>query len=529
MEVIDILDSLQHRTSFGGIGTAYQYVSGVAPCFDGGLCPVKSFGKDGKNWEKELQSSASRLVYSDKRTQDSSFISRSAVDGGDAFVLTYDTVLTSRDRDRDRDIVEPKGMVVDVNMPLLWQHIQLQPIGKMLGVLYRDDEQIVIKNGIVDTDLGRDAAKLVRAGVLRTSVGFVPAAFEPIGFKSTEKGKVPDGWHIKESNALENSLVSIPANPSANIIAIYEKEFDGLCGVYSKGGLRNSLVREWAKSVYDSRTVIFKGHDFAMSQKMKTGKDGGVSTEDGDTMGDGVDLQGEENAGGGNGEDNGGKPPKGTGNENGKGEGVAAAGGKRKNPKMRTHEVNSASGKDQGKSPSVECCGELSGSDGGSGLTVGEPEGGRGVNGSLYTDKGVAPYRIKSSYLDGKVIYGSFEWVREKLTKSLREANGNDWQVLSLFPDSAIVTQGQDLWRAAWDMADEGPEWASDFEEVEGPEDIDFKDLAIDSCDRICRELTRKAVYGDQSAVQAMINMGGLAENFQKSIEEDRLRDMLGL
>ena len=268
----DVLGSLECRSGVGrwGIGTAAQYVKSIhdeSPASD-----VAKIGDETK-WKSELADAAGRLTYCDDDMGIKSFSDGTGITNG--AVLEYDCVLSSRRMDRDGDILEPKGMNIDKSMPLLWQHLQLQPIGKHVKVLSQDDSLLQCKFAIADIALGRDAATLVKFGALRKSHGFkpIPGEFEPVDFVKNAQGAVVyndkgqplvKGWHVKKSNVYEGSLVSIPANADGNVLRLYEKQFDGLATAFSRDLLEDSLVKHWAKSIYDKRPVTVPGIDLVV-------------------------------------------------------------------------------------------------------------------------------------------------------------------------------------------------------------------------------------------------------------------------
>lgn len=258
-----LLDDVRSRQNFVGFGlsTADRYLKDISNCLTGGgHCPTKIFDlENGEVWAKALKEAADRLVYCDEKSCDPDFIQKSIRQGTDIIkgaVLEYDTVLTSRRKDRDGDVIEPAGFVLDEKMPVLWHHMQMQPIGKMISKVRHDKEIIVVKNALADTPLGRDAAALVSFGALRTSQGFKGGEFEPLEIKRNSQGQeYVAGWHFKTGTTVENSLVSVPANVDANILATYAKEFDGVCTAYSRGDLHTDAFKHWAKSLYDQRPV----------------------------------------------------------------------------------------------------------------------------------------------------------------------------------------------------------------------------------------------------------------------------------
>jgi len=264
MLIEDILKSLATRTldTPYGISTARRSIASMEPCLSGGLCPTQIFKIASADlWAKELIDADSRLTYCNADMANPEHIEKSIRDGADITphcVLEYDCILSSRSRDRDRDIIDQKGgLDIDTKMPLLWQHIQVQPIGKHVAVLSQDDQYTKCRFAIADTELGRDAATLARFGALRKSHGFRPSEFVPVEIVKGSDGKdVVRGWHIKRAACMEGSLVSIPANPDTAIIATYAKEFDGVATSFSKGLLKNQMVKSWAQTVYDSRPTM---------------------------------------------------------------------------------------------------------------------------------------------------------------------------------------------------------------------------------------------------------------------------------
>ncbi len=88
------------------------------------------------------------------------------------------------------------------------------PIGSMKSVISQNDERAICRFRVADTQLGRDAVKLMQAGALRKSIGFRPMQFKAIGFTKSAEGKdEPTGFEIFKSLCLEASAVSIPPMP----------------------------------------------------------------------------------------------------------------------------------------------------------------------------------------------------------------------------------------------------------------------------------------------------------------------------
>jgi hypothetical protein len=215
-----------------GIGLAVQYSGGI------------KIPQTATQAIRRMKAAASRLVYRHKD---------SLVDGGLAnnevfgkltseiqptknALMDFINVLTSPRQDRDRDIVRTDGVDVDPRMPLLWQHIPEEPIGRMvrdIGIC--SDGKYRTHMAIADTQLGHDAATLVEFDALRISHGFDPLEFEPLGSSDDE------GWDIIKCHVMEGSLVSIPSNVDCGIEA------------WSKNKLKSPRVKSFYKRQWDGR------------------------------------------------------------------------------------------------------------------------------------------------------------------------------------------------------------------------------------------------------------------------------------
>ena len=117
--------------------------------------------------------------------------------------------------DRTKDVMRPEGCVLDnyrENNIVLASHDPTQPIG---------NATVTIRNGRVEAlidfaEKGLSAKAdewcgLAKAGVIRA----VSVGFDPIEYKPNKAG----GYDYDKWELMELSLVSVPANPSARIIA----------------------------------------------------------------------------------------------------------------------------------------------------------------------------------------------------------------------------------------------------------------------------------------------------------------------
>lgn len=97
--------------------------------------------------------------------------------------------------------------------PLLWQHDARQPIGAHLD-MYEDEKGLYIKGKLLVDDIqqAKEAHALLRNGVISGM---------SIGFDVADEGMDYDGktnvWNLTKLNLWENSLVTFPANPDAQV------------------------------------------------------------------------------------------------------------------------------------------------------------------------------------------------------------------------------------------------------------------------------------------------------------------------
>lgn len=127
-------------------------------------------------------------------------------------------VATTPEPDRMGDIVEPLGVKFKNPMPLLWQHKADKPVGTVTF-------EKPTKGGI---KFEARIASIDEAGTLKerldeawqsVKLGLVKAV--SIGFRALEYSFMEDGGvHFLESEVMELSLVTIPANASATIQSI---------------------------------------------------------------------------------------------------------------------------------------------------------------------------------------------------------------------------------------------------------------------------------------------------------------------
>jgi len=133
----------------------------------------------------------------------------SAYDG--TFILSTDSV------DRYGDVIEQSGWDLENfkrNPVALWMHDQRNPIGVWHNIRI-ETNRLVADLKLASTNLARLAKQLIDDGVLRAvSVGFLPKEANRLDEKNPSSG-----YLIKAAELLEVSLVSVPANQDALMIA----------------------------------------------------------------------------------------------------------------------------------------------------------------------------------------------------------------------------------------------------------------------------------------------------------------------
>jgi len=127
-----------------------------------------------------------------------------------------DVTITTRERDREGDIVEPSGLDFGnflENPVVLWAHDTAHPpIGRVRSITVLDD-RVDAKVQFADTEQGRECFALYRDRYLNAwSIGFLPRAWTPLAPSREDPRR---GFHITSAEVVELSGVPVPANPRA--------------------------------------------------------------------------------------------------------------------------------------------------------------------------------------------------------------------------------------------------------------------------------------------------------------------------
>lgn len=116
--------------------------------------------------------------------------------------------------DSQKDIVLPGAFIKSIQgraakVKMLWQHKQDLPVG-IWTEMKETAQGLYVKGQILDTTLGNDVYKLLKAGAIdRMSIGYSPKNYD-IDRKTGVRS-------LKEVELFEVSLVTFPANDAATI------------------------------------------------------------------------------------------------------------------------------------------------------------------------------------------------------------------------------------------------------------------------------------------------------------------------
>ena len=259
----DFRRSLRDTTKHG-IATAEFYVKQLAGQYGNEQAAAMYCNGRSVKWSTALKQARSEFTYHAKGMgplplDDMAIDQSSKIDKG--AYAEYEAVIGTSDKDMDGDIVEPYGYDFDMKSPALWMHAHGMPVGSLKSIVSQDEKQATCRFKVADTALGRDAVALMQVGALRKSIGFKPVEFTPLGFKKDAKTgqDVPDGWHVKKSKILENSLVSVPANLKTGVNAVYGKAIDGILTLSGQKKFQDERIALWAKSFDEGRPSAVRG------------------------------------------------------------------------------------------------------------------------------------------------------------------------------------------------------------------------------------------------------------------------------
>jgi hypothetical protein len=241
-----------------GIITADRYVRSLQGVLGIDGCYHRlSRGKT--SYDDLLKQASETLVYSNEEMDASDIFSKdedlSHATGISGLELPKDTLmafrhcLTSSRKDRDGDVLHSDGARVDPRMLLLWQHVHTMPIGKLVVVEQQNPKKLVVISAIVDmNDLCHDAAVMIDNGMGRFSHGFRAIRFDKV--KEDKEGVDGEGgFDVKEFEIMEESLVSVPANPDAETEEV-------LLSLVEGGKLTSPVMKDYGRGIRSRRPTV---------------------------------------------------------------------------------------------------------------------------------------------------------------------------------------------------------------------------------------------------------------------------------
>jgi HK97 family phage major capsid protein/HK97 family phage prohead protease len=174
-------------------------------------------------------------------------------------------IATTPSTDRMGDVVDPKGAMFRLPIPLLWQHDSSQPIGHVERAKVSEDG-ITIRAKLAKIDEpGKlkdrldEAWQSIKSGLVRgLSIGF-RATEDPKPIKGTF-GLLFEAWEM-----LELSAVTIPANADASITAIKSADQQVRAAL---GHEHKSSVRLSSSPGVSGKSINLKGQEMKTSEQI---------------------------------------------------------------------------------------------------------------------------------------------------------------------------------------------------------------------------------------------------------------------
>jgi hypothetical protein len=244
----------QKKSSFGmGILTADKYVATLAEYLGPDACN-KLASKGRGSFSDLLQKASRQLVYSndemlvEEKQVTSNTLAK--VELPKNCLMTFRHILTSSTKDRDGDTLHSDGANPDPKMLLLWQHLHVQPIGKMLVVTEQNSKHLEVISCIVDMNqLCQDAAVMIDNGMGRFSHGFRALEFTETKARDGLEGS---GFDVTKFEIMEESLVSVPANVDAQTEEV-------LLSLVEGGKLTSPIMKRVGRGIRDKRAIQVPG------------------------------------------------------------------------------------------------------------------------------------------------------------------------------------------------------------------------------------------------------------------------------
>lgn len=178
-------------------------------------------------------------------------------DGDTRTVEGYASVFNNVDS--YKDIVLPgafaKTLKKKRTIPMLWQHDSDEVVG-VWSELEERDRGLYVKGSIVDTSMGLDAYKLLKAGAITgMSIGYSTKQYEIDTEKNVRK--------LMELDLYEVSLVTFPANEKAQITRV-----KSLNGAYMTEREFEEFLRDVGElSQKEAKIVVSQGYKALLNHR----------------------------------------------------------------------------------------------------------------------------------------------------------------------------------------------------------------------------------------------------------------------
>jgi len=249
----NIRSRAEKKSSFNyGLLTADRYVKTLQDAVGEQACYRHVQRNDRGPWtsfDDVMQKAAKTLTYSTPEMEVKELKAKlpEGIETPKDTLMVFRHVLTTSKKDRDGDILRTGGATVDPKMLLLWQHVHTLPIGKMLAVANHTKDELQLFSCIVDmNDVCHDAAVMIDNDMGRFSHGFRALDFMEI--KEGGDGEAPGGYDVKRFEILEESLVSVPANPDSETEEV-------LLSLVEGGKLTSGMMKDCATVIRDKRSL----------------------------------------------------------------------------------------------------------------------------------------------------------------------------------------------------------------------------------------------------------------------------------
>lgn len=253
----DFIEAIRARqrkkTEFGyGILTADLYLKQLIDAIGIDLCWGMT-SRGNVSFDDLMRKAASVAVYSspemvvEEKARDSYGSLPKGIELPKNTLMVFRHVLTTSTEDRDGDKLHSEGASIDPKMLLLWQHIHTMPIGKFLAVSDQNKHWLKVWSALVDiNELCHDAAVMIDNGMGRFSHGFRALEFTEV---KEANGAPRGGFEIHRFEIMEESLVTVPANPDAQTEEVVLSLVDG-------GKLKSAPMTEFAKTIRQRRPLM---------------------------------------------------------------------------------------------------------------------------------------------------------------------------------------------------------------------------------------------------------------------------------